>query len=534
MTINIAFNVLSSNAINALTGIKRGIEKESLRVTPQARLSQKPHPHALGSSLTHPFITTDFSESLIELITGTHQSVPALIAELHDIHQYTYACLEDELLWANSMPCFIEKEEDIAIADYGSSHTGQIKNIYRRGLGLRYGRMMQTISGIHFNLSFSENFWEAIKQDSSNNGDLQAFINKQYFGIIRNVQRFSWILSYFLGCSPFIPRALAHPSAASLQSFDQHTLFAPKATSLRLSDVGYNNHDHNQLHICYEQLETYLKTMRQALKTSHPPFEALGLRDGHGYKQLNNHFLQIENEYYSAIRPKRIGLKGERPIIALENYGVEYVEVRVIDLNAFSPIGITESQVRFLDMFLLACRQLESPFFTKDETQAINQNKQKVALDGLEPTQDLTIFGLTHSQKNWTKWFLIWIKNTAAYFDKAYTTTAYTETFHEYETMLLNPEALPVNQLKLAMKAFCTDTADTADSPDQFSAFTLEQSKKAAAYFAKHATSKLVYAQKDHAFYQQLAQQSHLKQQQLEKESKLSSFDSYLARYLET
>ena len=139
-----------------LTGIRRGIEKESLRVAPDGNLSGRSHPRELGSTLTHPNITTDFSEAQLELITGVHATPEACIGQLHEIHRYVYSSLDDELLWVASMPCFVGDDADIPVGRYGTSNIGMAKTVYRLGLGHRYGRLMQTISGIHYNFSLPE------------------------------------------------------------------------------------------------------------------------------------------------------------------------------------------------------------------------------------------------------------------------------------------------------------------------------------------------------------------------------------------
>ena len=139
--------------LNLLAGGSIGIEKECLRVDKNGKLSQQPHPASLGSALTNPYITTDFSEALLELITPPEPGVSAALECLQKIHQFVYSQLEDESLWNASMPCVVAGEDGIPIAQYGSSNSGMMKTVYRRGLGHRYGKMMQAIAGVHFNYS---------------------------------------------------------------------------------------------------------------------------------------------------------------------------------------------------------------------------------------------------------------------------------------------------------------------------------------------------------------------------------------------
>ena len=176
--------------------------KESLRVRPDGSLATTPHPAPLGSALTHPLVTTDFSESQLELITGVHTSAEACIQELTAIHQAVYRAIGDELLWCASMPCRLPDEAGIPIGRYGSSNVGRAKSVYRTGLAHRYGKRMQTISGIHYNFSLP---------DRRSNDD--------YFALIRNFRRNSWLLLYLFGASPavcasFVAGALARAPAA--------------------------------------------------------------------------------------------------------------------------------------------------------------------------------------------------------------------------------------------------------------------------------------------------------------------------------
>ena len=154
-------SLVNCGAPRILQGGRKGVEKESLRVLASGKLAHTSHPRALGSALTHEHITTDYSEALIELVTPAFTHSWELLQYLLDLHQFVYRHLGEELLWATSMPCAIQQDEDIPLAQYGRSHIGRMKTVYRNGLGLRYGRMMQAISGVHFNYSFPLPFWEA-------------------------------------------------------------------------------------------------------------------------------------------------------------------------------------------------------------------------------------------------------------------------------------------------------------------------------------------------------------------------------------
>lgn len=192
--------------LGLLRGGLRGVERECLRVTSAGRLAQTLHPMALGSALTNAHITTDYSESLLEFVTPPQLANWETIQFLCDIHQFVTGCIGDELLWPLSMPCAIPADGDVPLAEYGSSNVGRMKNIYRRGLGARYGRRMQAISGIHYNYSLPEAFWPMYQALEGQGGALQAFKSETYLGAVRNVRRLDWLLLYLFGASPPSPK----------------------------------------------------------------------------------------------------------------------------------------------------------------------------------------------------------------------------------------------------------------------------------------------------------------------------------------
>jgi len=368
-----------------LQGGRKGVEKESLRVTPSGRLAQTPHPRRLGSALTNENITTDYSESLIELVTPAFTTSWELLQYLLDLHQFVYRHLDDELLWATSMPGAIERDADIPIAQFGSSHVGQMKTIYRKGLGLRYGRMMQAISGVHFNYSFPIPFWEAYADILKSHDRSSRFVSASYFDLLRNYRRYGWIVLYLFGVSPVVCKSFLKGRDLQLADFTSNTAYEPYATSLRMSDVGYRNRNQAGLAVSVNSLEEYVRDLTHAITTPHPPYEALGVKVDGDYRQLNANILQIENEYYSFIRPKRVARSGERPTKALQRAGVEYVEVRALDVSAFDPVGVNQNKLRFLEAFLALCLLKESPPIGESEQASLDSNHVTVARRGREP-----------------------------------------------------------------------------------------------------------------------------------------------------
>ena len=352
----------------ALLGMRRGIEKESLRTQVGGRLALTPHPVALGSALAHPNITTDFSESQLELVTGVHGDVAACLEELTQLHQFVYREIGDERLWVASMPCALPTDETIPIGRYGASNVGRAKSVYRMGLGHRYGRRMQTISGIHYNWS------------------MPGIGNDAYFDLIRNFRRHSFLLLLLFGASPAVCTSFVAGREHRLQPLSKHTLHLPHASSLRMGRLGYQSDAQATLSVSYNGLESYGASLHEALTRPYPPYEALGiLNPGGEYNQLATTLLQIENEFYGTIRPKRVIRPGERPLHALRERGVEYVEVRCMDLDPFEPEGIGAGTIAFLDVFLLHCLLADSAPDTPDEIAALARNQHRAAERGREP-----------------------------------------------------------------------------------------------------------------------------------------------------
>jgi glutamate--cysteine ligase len=379
------------------------VEKESLRVLPNGTLALTPHPLLLGSALTNEHITTDYSEALIELVTPAFTHSWELLQYLLDLHQFVYRHLGDELLWATSMPCAIDRDEDIPLAQYGTSHVGRMKTIYRNGLGLRYGRMMQAISGVHFNYSFPLPFWEAWAAAHGAVAAGSQFISSCYFDLLRNYRRYGWLVLYLFGVSPVVCKSFLRGRQAGLADFAAGTAFAPYATSLRMSDVGYRNRNQAGLAVSVNSLEEYVHDLTRAISTPHPPYEALGVKVNGEYRQLNANILQIENEYYSFIRPKRVARSGERPTKALRRAGVEYVEVRALDVSAFDPVGVNQNKLRFLEAFLALCLMKDSAPIAAAEQGVLDENHLTVARRGREPGLLLWRDGRNVPMRDWAR-----------------------------------------------------------------------------------------------------------------------------------
>ncbi len=371
-------------------GGQRGVERECLRITPAGQLAGTPHPRALGSALTNEYITTDYSEALLEFVTPPQLTNWETIQFLCDVHQFVMERIGDELLWPLSMPCSISSDDDVPLARYGSSNIGRMKTIYRLGLGHRYGRIMQAIAGIHYNYSLPDAFWPLYQELEGQSGDLQAFRSATYLGAVRNVRRLDWLLLYLFGASPALCKSFVRGRGpTALEELDAGTLYGPWATSLRMSDLGYRNSAQATLVVSANSLEEYVRDLYQATHAPRPEFERIGVKVAGEYRQLNANQLQIENEFYSTIRPKRVTRPGERPTAALRRGGVQYIELRALDISPWDPVGINQRQLRFLEVFLIYCLLQSSPPVSAEEQERIDRNHGLVARRGREPGLEL-------------------------------------------------------------------------------------------------------------------------------------------------
>ncbi|HET7587353.1 MAG TPA: glutamate--cysteine ligase [Gammaproteobacteria bacterium] len=506
---------LASAGAPKLTPGLEGIEKESLRVTPDGRIARTPHPRALGSTLTHPAITTDYSEALLEFITPPQAGAAATLAALCDIHSVVYRELGDELLWATSMPCAVEGDAGIPIADYGTSNIGMMKHVYRRGLGWRYGRVMQTISGVHFNYSVPVDFWPAFQDHEERSDALQAFTADAYFGLIRNFQRYGWIVPYLFGASPAVCKSFLQGARHDFEEFDDYTWFEPYATSLRMSDIGYKNKSQAHLNICYNSLEDYVGGLGRAISTPEPDYERIGLVVDGEYRQLNTNILQIENEYYSFIRPKNIAESGEKPTLALKRRGVRYIEVRALDVNAFDPLGVSVEQLDFLEMFLIFCLLTDSPFTSQPEREAINRNQARVTRRGRQPGLRLEDGGGFRTLQDWGREILDAMAPIADLLDGQAGGNTYRQVLADQRAAVEDPE----------ITASARVLAEMTANEEPFFSFALRMSKQHRDYFLKRDVAPELLAQ-----FRRTAEQSLAEQAKIEASDSLS-FDEFLRRY---
>lgn len=520
-------NTFSSSVIptwvdaSLLKGMLRGIERESLRMQSNGFLSQKNHPKALGSALTHPHITTDYSEALMEFITTPQSTIAAALDELRDIHTVVHQHLEEgERLWPLSMPCMLDdNEENIQLAKYGTSNIGRFKTLYRRGLGVRYGRRMQTISGVHYNLSFPDQLFAELQQQENNQElkqlSAQDYRSHRYFGLIRNFIRLTPLVMYLLGASPSVCRCFLTGREHHLQPLVKGTLYLPEATALRMGRLGYQNSAQKELGIHYNDLHDYLDGLQKAVHTSYPEFSALGLDDESGEPiQINDHVLQIENEYYSLVRPKQVPQAGETPSQALKNRGVGYVELRAVDVNPYSSIGIDEIAAGFLESLALYCLLSDSPELYADEQEQIDRNQTEVVNRGRAADVKIELGKNTMTFQAWAQQHLATIQQCATLLDQANQTQLYQDAIVVMQQRLAHVE----NTLSAHV------IEDTLKHGGTWS-FGSVMAQQHVQYYDQH-----VLNQERKQYFDELAQTSLQKQAELEQDNDMS-FSQYLAKY---
>jgi glutamate--cysteine ligase len=485
-----------------LQGMRRGVEKESLRSQPGGALALTPHPAALGSALTHPHITTDFSESQIELVTGAHLDAATTLAELTELHQFTYRVMQeagDEMLWVSSMPCGLPTDETIPIARFGSSNVGRAKSVYRMGLSHRYGRRMQTISGIHYNWS------------------LPGVSSEAYFGLIRNFRRHAFLLLYLFGASPAVCSSFVAGRQHELQKLAANTMYMPHGTSLRMGRLGYQSDAQASLAVSYNSLEGYAASLADALTRPYPAYAAVGIRNpGGDYNQLGDTLLQIENEFYGTIRPKRVIYPGERPLHALRERGVEYIEVRLMDLDPFVPVGIKAETMDFLDVFLLHCLQTDSPPDSPAEIAELARNQHRTAARGREPGLMLERAGQELGLTEWGAELVAACAPLAAKLDAAHATHRYSQALAGATAALQAPETLPSARVLATMQGF----------DNSFVQFVRAQSVQTQAHFLQ-----MPWTAEQQARFEAMTQQSVAEQKKIEAADTMP-FEIYREKYL--
>ncbi|MSQ49310.1 MAG: glutamate--cysteine ligase, partial [Betaproteobacteria bacterium] len=380
------------------------------------------------------------------------------------------------------------------------SNIGRAKTVYRTGLANRYGRRMQAISGIHYNWS------------------LPGLTEAEYFALLRNFRRHGWLLFYLFGASPAVCPSFVAGHPHDLRELRPGTLYLPYATTLRMGRLGYQSEAQDSIATSFNHLESYGAALEDALTRVWPAYEKIGVQSKDGdYLQLSTALLQIENEFYGKIRPKCIIRSGERPLHALRERGVEYVEVRLMDLDPFSPIGITAPVCHFLDIFLLHCLLTDSPPDTPEEIGAVGCNQEKVAARGREPGLRLERGSQPIGLEEWGGQLIAECAPLAAQLDAALGGSAYRQAHAAAAAALADPALTP------SARVLATMAGQHADS---YTAFVLAHS-----HAHRAALSALPLPAALGGRFAAMAQESLAKQQRMEMGDTLP-FEQWRRQYL--
>lgn len=507
------------DAFHLLDCGRRGIEKEGLRYTSQNRLSEQPHPRAYGSPLTHDEITTDYAESLLEIVTPAFRNSRDTQSHLCYLHR-VLAHGSDEYILNGSMPAYIADTEAVEIGHYGQSNPGKMRRLYRKGLALRYGKAMQLIAGMHFNYSICHDLFryyaEALGRDFN-----QAFIDERYMNMVRNIRKYAWLTAYLFGHSPAVDKSFFHGQSHQLQIFDNDTLYLPYATSLRMSDIGYQNKTGHL--VSANTLAQYIQDLKTAVLTSNETYAGYGLKDAEGnYQQINTNILQIENEYYTPARPKQLAISGEATVKALHERGIAYVELRTLDVNCFERTGISQTQLDFLELFMLFCLFTDAPPFSKQDESDAKNNMAKTACCGRDPSLALKNGDKTATIPEWGREVLNAMKSIAEAMDSEKHRPHYASIIERELEVIKNPSLTPSARIMAHLRGEATG------KPMTYHQFITDLSAK---HTRASRDSGLTPAEQ--AKVERDAKLSTEKAQLLIKQSASVDFDAYLKYYFD-
>lgn len=361
MTINFDFCKLLHNTDKS---IKReflsgnfGIEKENVRVNEKGELSLKPHPEAFGNKLYNPYITTDFSESQLEMVTPVFNSITDAYDFLENLHDMISLELKDEYLWPQSMPPILPNDDEILISQYDDSAKGNEEEIYRKNLAYKYGKKALMISGLHYNFSFSDKLLNKLYKNTESDIEFKAFKDNLYLKLSRNFLRYRWLLIYLFGSTPLIHKTLDLNLDTNHLTKTEESSYLEYGTSLRVSNRGYTNQ--KELELSYNSMEEYIDSFDQILASN---------------------IIQCEKELYSPIRLR--SATGPFKLSKLKQQGIEYIEIRLFDINPYHKLGISISELRFIHLFMLYCLFGNDNIITKEEQSVCNHNHEVVCLNG--------------------------------------------------------------------------------------------------------------------------------------------------------
>lgn len=333
-----------------------GIERENLRVTSDGHLALTPFPKIFGDKATNPYITVDFSESQIELITPTFNSLDMTYNFLENLNDIVTTSLENEYLWPESIPCILPSEQEIPIAKFQGDQ-GKIAMEYRENLAKKYGKKIQMLSGIHFNFSFSNKFLKELHKNSNTDISFKHFKNELYMKVTRNYFKYGWLIIYLLGASSTVHKSYRKECTSHMDEFSEDIFYSKNTLSFRNGRCGYRNKD--EFYISHDHLENYIKDIEEL---------------------IDKGILQGAREYYSPIRLKS---KDPKNILdSLKKDGIEYLEIRSIDINPFIRTGIELNDLKFIHILLIYFLLKEEEEFTEEDYKRYLKNQELLASEG--------------------------------------------------------------------------------------------------------------------------------------------------------
>ena len=358
-------NIINDKKLNRfLTKCNFGIEKENVRVDYSGHLAMTKHPDVFGDKLKNPYITTDFSESQVEMITPSMDTIEETYNFLESLHDIVSLELKDEFLWPQSTPPSLPDEEDIPVSKFEETCEGNRAQKYRDYLSQKYGKQKQLLSGIHYNFSFKDEFLDLLYRESESS-DFKLFKDDIYLKISRNFFKYRWILIYLFGANPSIHGTYSRKCVDMLDEVAPDSFSYTSGNSFRNGMCGYKNKE--VFNISYNSRAEYVEDIKKLISQE---------------KLIN------EKEYYSPIRLKA---KDNKNLLrSIEEDGIEYLEVRLLDLNPMIKNGISIDQLYFVHLFLLFCLFTDEDSLTEKEIWEGNKNHELVAHYGRKV--DLELF----------------------------------------------------------------------------------------------------------------------------------------------
>ena len=300
---------------------------------------------------------------------------------------------------------------------------------------------------------------------------------------MRNFHRFGWLISLLFGATPAVCKSFLANAPEAFEAFDRGTLYLPHATSLRMSDIGYKSDNQANLYVSYDSLEEYVACLTHAIETPFPEYEKIGVKVGDEYRQLNANLLQIENEFYSFIRPKQIAESGEKPTRALSRRGVRYVEVRALDIACDDAVGVSETQLRLVEALLLHCLLSASPSLDEREYRDCSNNQRLVACCGRDPELTLVDAGNARPMHGWALEILGALRPVCARLDAGEGGERYSHALAEAVQSVADPSRLPSSRLLEEMREselpfFRIAMNRSIDFAEKFRAMPLDEARR--------------------------------------------------------